>query len=524
LPTRAVIVLGALLVAAGLAVFTWKVVLLDMPLLPSLPAGVWRVELEVTARGSGGRGSVRAALPASGPGQTIFDETASADRLDFSIRSERGERTGLWTGRLSGNHEILYGFRVELSGLEIPLPESAAEATDAPSEWTTSTSELPAQAPEILERVESLNLPGKTDPNGRIRLLLAFVSDEIGTAPTGSDDALLTLAAREGNPDGKVRLLVSMLRAAGFAARTVAGLRLREGEPLRESWAQVNAAGRWVPLSPVHGTLGKKPADLLQLRVGSMSLVSATGVEAVAHRYRALREHLRPEELNAMMIPPNPLLADLSLYRLPVPTQMALRGLLLLPLGALATAFFRNVIGVPTFGTFMPVLIAFALRYTSLGPGLLMIAGVLSVGIVGRLAMDRLRLLLVPRLSLLLCIVVLAAVGIALAGRGLEGRELYGAILFPMVILTMLIERFTVTLAEEGTRPAFIKAGNSTVVAVAIYPLFRSSVAEHVMFGFPELVISIMGLLVWIGGYMGYRVSELIRFQSLARTPDGEMP
>jgi hypothetical protein len=40
------------------------------------------------------------------------------------------------------------------------------------------------------------------------------------------------------------------------------------------------------------------------------------------------------------------------------------------------------------------------------------------------------------------------------------------------------------------------------------------------MFGFPELVISIMGLLVAIGGYTGYRLAELWRFRSFTRPSD----
>jgi hypothetical protein len=47
-----------------------------------------------------------------------------------------------------------------------------------------------------------------------------------------------------------------------------------------------------------------------------------------------------------------------------------LRLLLALPLGALVVAVFRNLIGVPTFGTFMPVLIAFALRNVPIYVGL----------------------------------------------------------------------------------------------------------------------------------------------------------
>jgi hypothetical protein len=201
-----------------------------------------------------------------------------------------------------------------------------------------------------------------------------------------------------------------------------------------------------------------------------------------------------------------------------------LRALLLLPLGALVIALLRNVVGVPTFGTFMPILIAFTLRGTSLSLGLGMVATVMGLGIASRLVLQRLRLLLVPRLAILLCVVVLGVTALALVGEGLGERDLTGAVLFPMVILTMLVERFSVTLEEEGVRSAIVRAGYSVLVAVMVYPIFRSARAEHVMFSFPELVISLIGLLVLTGGYTGYRLSDLIRFRSLARVEEASLP
>ena len=100
--------------------------------------------------------------------------------------------------------------------------------------------------------------------------------------------------------------------------------------------------------------------------------------------------------------------------------------LLLLPLGALVVALFRNVVGVSTFGTFMPVLIALALREVSLVAGLLLVAAVLLLGIVGRLVLERMHLLLVPRLGVLLCAVVLAVTSFALLGREVGGARAVG--------------------------------------------------------------------------------------------------
>ena len=524
--SRVAAAVGLALVVFGLAIFVWKAFVYDLPVLPTDAEGLWRVELDVTVRGAGGRGSVRAPLPSTAPGQEVTDERSAADRLLFTIRTTDGERTAVWRGAFDGVHDIAYGFRVRLAQVEAPLPR---DAVPAPSEiaqhWGHAEREFPSDAPEVAETLQALALPPESDVAGRVRSIFAMVAHEVATASGGSDDALLALSNRAGSERGKTALLVTLLRAAGVPARPVTGLELRTNAPPRETpWAEAWAGGAWVPLSPTGAFFARRPASLVALRTGSFANVETTGAEAVTYHYEALREHLRAEEVAAMMVPPSRVLRALSLYRLPVPTQAALRLLLVLPLGALIVAVFRNLIGVPTFGTFMPVLIALALRQVSLVAGLGLVAAVLLLGILGRLVLERMHLLLVPRLGVLLCAVVLGVTSFALLGREVEVRELSVGVLFPMVILTMLIERFSVTLAEEGLRPALVRAGWSVVAAVLVYPIFHSQAAEHLMFGFPELVIVVMGLLIWIGGYTGYRLSDLIRFRAFARPDAGSAP
>lgn len=516
---------GLLLVLIGLGLFLWKAVVLELPLAATDAEGLWRVELEITLRGTGRRGSVRAPLPSTGRAQVVFDERSASDRLLFTIRTENGDRIGVWSGRLAGVHQLVHGFRVQLSEVATPLP---SRITRQPSpellqRWGDSTREFPSEAPEVKAFLEGLCPSISENRLDCLRTLFGFLADEIATVPSASDDALLTLSAREGSAVGKSRLLVTVLRAVGLPARTVLGLQLAEGQPpFTTQWVETWIDGEWIPMSPVDGFFATRPANLVALRTGSLAEIETTGVAAAGHRYHALRERLRPEELAAMMIPGNRWLAQFSLYQLPVSTQSALRVLLLMPLGALVIALFRNGFGVSTFGTFMPVLIALALRQVSLVAGLLLVAAVLLLGILGRLVLERMHLLLVPRLGVLLCAVVLSVTSFALLGREAEVRELSVGVLFPMVILTMLIERFSVTLAEEGLRPALVRAGWSVVVAVAVYPIFHSAVAEHLMFGFPELVIVVMGVLIWIGGYTGYRFSDLIRFRAFAKPGGGE--
>jgi hypothetical protein len=413
---------------------------------------------------------------------------------------------------------------VQTSAVRVPLPQEPPH--EPPREivaaYTAATTDLPVHAAEIQAEIARQPLASPRDPVARVRTLFTLVAEEIGPAATGSDDAVLTLAAREGSARGRTLLFATLLRAAGIPARVVQGLALRGAAAVATEWTEAWIDERWVPLSPVDGFFAERPDGLVALHTGEHVGIEATGSEAIGWRYHALRESLRQEELTAMMVPPNPLLARLSLYRLPVPTQAALRALLLLPLGALIVVFFRNGVGVETFGTFMPVLVAFALREASLGRGLFMVAVVVLLAILLRLALERLRLLLVPRLSVLLCVVVLAITGLTLLGTigTIGGGELYSAVLFPMVILTMFVERFTLVMAEEGVRQALVRAAWTTLVAVAVFPTFHSTIAEHLMFGFPELIFVVIGVLIWVGGYQGYRLLDLLRFRAFARPPE----
>ena len=192
-----------------------------------------------------------------------------------------------------------------------------------------------------------------------------------------------------------------------------------------------------------------------------------------------------------------------------------------MPLAALVASIFRNLIGVRTFGTFMPILIALSLRNTDLSSGLVLITSVLLAGVVGRILLDRLRLLFVPRICLLLCMVILFVTSLAQIGYEFGGNELMTGLLFPIVILAMLIERISVTALEEGTRSTATLLAGSLLLSALAYPIFQSSQLTYLFFGFPELIFCVMGALVLLGGYTGYRVSELWRFRSLM-LPDDE--
>jgi hypothetical protein len=493
-------------------VLLWKAVVLEAPLLPSDAAELWQVEVSVAIRGEGEAGGVRLQLPNSRRGQRIFSEYFQGDGLELSTRRRKGAREALWSGPVDGLHRLTYRFRARRFSerVELPLgtPDPAFLERSAPD----------GAGSELVESLfADLGLPPRDDFAGRVRSLYAFASHEVRLSPTGADDPILALSQREANATGKEALLALLLERAGAWARVVEGIELLEGRPRPRVWTEVWTGDGWFPMSASQDFFGDTPPRVLALSSSGAPLVEATGgVVSMAHFFRAIRIPLTEAELAALAIPSDPWWARLSLYRLPVSTQSALRLLLLLPLGALAIALLRNVIGLPGYGTFMPMLIALALRGTGLAVGLALITLVLLAGIAARMSLERLHLLLIPRLGIILSTVILAVAALALAGRGFEHADFYAGGLFPIVILTMLVERFSIRASEEGLRTASLYAAYSVAMAVALYPIFQSEVAEHLMFSFPELLFVVMGGLVWTGGYTGYRLSDWIRFGLLA--------
>ena len=230
--------------------------------------------------------------------------------------------------------------------------------------------EFPAGAPEVRDALERLSLPLPANPLDRVRKVFAFVSHEVATTGSAGSDAMLTLAQREGSPIGQG----AAARHAAARGRRPRAPRAR-ARPARELaapdekvWCEAWLAAAGSRFSPVDGFFAERPEDLVALGDGGRGPSRPPGRRRrpplpLAARAPAARRDRR------LMEPENPVLASVSLYQLPVGTQSALRALLLFPLGALIVALFRNVVGVPTYGTFMPLLVAFALRGFSLGLG-----------------------------------------------------------------------------------------------------------------------------------------------------------
>jgi hypothetical protein len=310
-----------------------------------------------------------------------------------------------------------------------------------------------------------------------------------------------------------------LLALAGVHARAAHGIRLEKQR--REApvihWLEVYEDNRWISYEPVSGLRGI-PEDFLAWWRGMEELVQVQGAKGL----KVSMSVVRGEEATLQIAVDNgiikkPFLLDFSLFSLPVQIQAVYRDLLLVPIGVLFLVILRNVVGLRTFGTFMPVLIALSFRETQLLWGIILFTALIGIGLLIRFYFEHLKLLVVPRVAAILIVVIglMAILSVLTNKLGLE-RGISVA-LFPMVILAMTIERMSIVWEELGAFEAIKQGAGSLVAAAIAYLIMSISLVEHLMFVFPEILLILLSATTLLGRYSGFRLLELRRFKALSK-------
>ncbi|MCC5873397.1 MAG: inactive transglutaminase family protein [Gammaproteobacteria bacterium] len=494
------LVAALLLLGGGIA---WlRHVQLEIPFLPGDERPVWLVEARVDFLGTGGSARVALDLPEDPPGFRLISEQAASPGYGFSIITGRdGDRRGEWTRRqVSGPQALYYTAQflvVDGDPARIPVvgrPRPREPDFEEPA--ATAARELIAVAVERSSHAESLT-----------RELTALLAGAVGD----QNAALL----RASVPDPAV-LLAQLLNHAGVAARVSQGIELEDARRRRPltSFVEIPVDGQWRIFDPVTGRQGL-PENVLLWHRGGESLLDVEGGRRSQVTFSMLRQSVPALELSQDQFGES-WLAAFGIAALPIEEQGLFKLLFLLPLGALVVAFMRIIVGVPTSGTFMPVLIALAFLQTSLGLGLLSFITVVGFGLILRNYLSHLNLLLVARIATLVVIVVLLISMLSVLGYRFGISTGLTITFFPMVIIAWTIERMSILWEEEGPSEVLIQGGGSLVVAVLAFLLMDLRIVQHLSFNFPELNLVLLAGILVIGQYSGYRLSELRRFRDMA--------
>lgn len=525
---RAWIAVSAALIAAGVALFLYKVLVLGYPLSTAEEPGTWRVDLVVNITGGGSRSVVDVPLPRTSGYQRLLTEEVKSEQMRFSISENEGDRRGRWSGRLDGSASLTYEvtFDAQPYSRVIPPTEPAGTYPASAAAALTASPGIQIADPAVAELGRELVLDTKNKA-ALAEQVYEFVAYEIGALRSSTAmDAVTVVREGRGNDLGRARLFCALTRANGLPCRVLAGIRLANGRQDQfQYWNEVYLGGGWVPFDTVDRHAGSLPPDRMSLGpINIVELVNATNASTLSFRFDVQSEletyaELVHRRLAASQHP----LDRISLLFLPVQLQHTLRILLLVPLGALAMCVLRNIVGLKTFGMFMPVLIALAFTGTGLIWGTLFLAMIVAFALLSRLWIERLYLLLAARIAFILTLVILLMAALFIIGDKL-GMPSAGVGAFPFVIMTMIVERISVGLEEEGAANTFRRIGATLASIYLTYAVIRARGLQTLFLVYPELLLVILGLLVAVGRYTGYRLAELIRFRELADAPRPSSP
>lgn len=500
---RHLYILISLLSLVGLTVFSYKIFFLGFPLVPDVSIDLWSVEARVTFRAKNAPVKVTLNIPHNFSRFILIDESFMSHGYGLNTEITNEGRVAIWSMRKAKGEQGLY-YRAIIRRFQASEPLLKT----IPKTVTKELAEPRLSAVRgLLKDIHSRS----ADTESLVRELLKALG-----RPEANENVLIILGK---NPtlSQKAEWAVRILNHGGIPSRVVQGIQLTEESRKVEilDWIEVYNNRRWQPFN-VATAEGKIPDDYLAWRRGGGSLATAKGADRlnVSLSVNRIQEPAVSAAMTAGRLR-KPITTVFSLSGLPLETQGVYRILFMIPVGAFLLVIFRNVIGVKTFGTFMPVLIALAFRETQLIWGIALFSLIVSFGLSARLYLEHLKLLLVPRLAAILIVVVLLMALFSILSHKLGLERGLSVALFPMVILTMTIERMSIVWEERGPAEALQQGLGSLGVAALAYLVMTFRYTEHLFFVFPELLLVLLAATLLLGRYTGFRLLELFRFKVL---------
>jgi len=482
----------------------------------------WRLTYTLSFHAPKAKGALDVAFPCDTTHSRTYDRKVDAADVSVEQRRRQGEESRQFEllALTPGKHQATITFDLHLSPRgnwragDTPIPRSA----EARAEYLAKKKGIEVDDPAVVQVLTAL----EAEPASKgdlVERIFEYCVAELGTGREAPADAAAALKQRLASSLGRARAMVALCRTAKIPARLVTGFVVKQDVDVRPHvWVEVLRQRRWEPYDPDNGFTREVPHNFVPARRDGVAVVRTRDVGELVTKFSIVR---LPPPAGALRSEARRLSDILDLERVPLEMHEVLEVILLMPLGALVTAIFRTLIGINTFGTFTPTLLALSFVYNDWRTGIVVFITVLVLGMGSRSLLDRLKLLLVPRLSVILTLVALTIVFTVSALFYFDWAPT-DAVLLPMVILTMTVERFYLTAEEDSPHIATQLLINTIVVALCCYLVLRWQAVGEMLLIYPELHLITVAILVLLGRYSGYRLNELVRFRDLVRKPGAD--
>ena len=462
-------------------------------------------------------------LPASSINQKIENISFNNAGLSLHIDNLPEGTKATWEGLPLVDQDVIsYRVTIRTQAVHYNLPDSIpiANPYNLPSiqKYLKATTTIQVNHPVITSLHDSLS-PHSKNLIAHVKSFYNFVLNMENRPFKGTTDAVTAALLREASCNGKSRLLVALLRRSGIPARLVGGIILTPGRKrTAHQWVEVLINGIWVPFDPTNGHFAYLPANYLKLYSGDHPLF--TFKQGIGFRYefeietitlpnRFFDQHLANHPLNAYTAWKAFQEYGISLSLLTV--------VLMLPLGALIISIFRNVIGMQTFGTFLPALIAAASVTTGLKYGLAGFLGIVVIVSLLYYPLEKWHITHNPRMSIMMTAVVSALLTSGLLAKIMGAEHISYLALFPVAVMTITAERMAQLIIEDGIAKTISVTLQTAIVIIVVYEVMTLRSLQSLFLAFPELYLVLISSGLILGRWTGIRLLEYWRFRHLAK-------
>lgn len=501
-------VLITVLVLLGVAVTAYQIFFLGIPVTEDETDDLWNIDAKVEFVASAKDPvKVQMFVPPLNRDYVSLNESFISNNYGVSVNRADGNRKVTWSARRASGNQTLY-YRLVLT--------KRYSNEKAKIKGPTFRDSLAVEGPEKIA-AEALMAPIRQHSAD----VETFVSETIKRVNNVNDDNAKLLLAGDNSPMKKAQVIDLLLSIAHVPLEKVHTIRLVADTPQSpELWLRSFNGSDWLYFNPETGEQGL-PSDRLLWWTGDDNLITVDGGKKANVTFS-----MNNSEMNAIRLAKltdentDADFLEYSLYGLPLQTQQTFMIMVMIPIGVLVILVLRNLIGIQTLGTFTPVLIALAFRETQLGFGIVLFTVITALGLSLRSYLEHLKLQMLPRLSVVLTFVVVLIAAISLFSHKLGLERGLSVALFPMVILTMTIERLSITWEERGGGHAMKVAIGTLFAASIAHLLMTVPEAVYFVFTFPAVLLILVGFMLAMGRYRGYRLTELVRFKAFLKKAD----
>jgi alpha-L-glutamate ligase-like protein len=462
--------------------------------------------------------SVHTYLPRNDQWQTVLKENVSTTGVATSEQRLPSGRLLTWNAEEHQNH-IGYHIQVHTQGQQFNIEPYLLIPSTYPDEvlpYLQESEQIQVSHPEIIALWQEIKTKDQTI-HGVLNSIYQHTWRDIENLPfKGTTDALTAARLGAASCNGKSRLFVALARMNNLPARLVGGLILENArKKTSHQWIEVYINDHWVSFDPTNGHFAKRPSNYLRLYEGDEALFRHTSNIGFDFEFSMYEKNVSGALYPQLMQQSNNYLAlsqALSQMQL---SSNTLAIILLFPFCTLLITFLRNVLGVKTFGVFMPILVAATCMYTGLWTGLIGFILILTLAWGCHVLLEKIRILKTARLAIVISVVSILFI-LLLWHSAVEQKVEFGMLaLMPVVIISFVSERIHQVTQDENWKELLSNSIGSLITIGLCYIYLTSFLLQSLFTLYPEAYLLVLAGLIAIGSWEGIRASELIRFKNL---------